>query len=959
MKKLIIIALLLSGIALPGAATAAGTTETGAAADTLLPAGPAVPGALFTTSRNRTTGALSTAAGETLRRNTAPNLTNSLAGQLEGLTLFQGSGEPGNDLASWLIRGIGSYGNAGYNSAKIFVDGFEVNAGYIAYLSPQEIERVSVLRDGAALALFGERGANGVLWIETKRGRIGPATVSASVRFGLQQATALAEPLDSYGYASLYNQAVSNDQGRWAPAYDEKQLEAYRNGSGTNVNWKDEALRDAGYTIDGDVAFRGGSRVARYNVMLNYLNQQGLYDVKNSDARSNRTYERYNLRANLDFTLFKFIDARVDLGGRIERGKRPNISTDDLFYNMARYPANIYEIWDDAERTRWSGTSVYNSNPVASLNALGWRQTQSRVLQGNFSLTERLDFITPGLYLIEAFSFNTYTKSGYSKTRNYARYHNGVRTTTDEDTSLQASGYGSDGMEDWKQGRITLGYDRTLGRHALTGAVDFHLSAYNGDGYFSYKYRYANLNGRFNYAYDDRYVAEFGFSYFGNDAFAPGNQWAFYPSVSAAWVLSNEAFLRNSKTLNLLKLRLSYGRSGFADSGATGVLSNFSSNGRYLFKDYYTDSYVGSFYMGAGEGVWQSSLVHMFLSNPGLHAEKSSKYNVGIDAELFGNRLRLSADAFLDKRTDILTLDNSMMGYYGKNYSFENIGRMTNRGFEASLVWTDQRARWGYSVNGSVSFNRNKIDYMAEVAPAYDYNAQTGRPYGTLIGLVADGFYDVDDFEADGSLREGLPQPMFGSVQPGDIRYLDLDRSGFVDQNDITKIGKSPYPEWTYSLGAAFNYRGFDVSFLLQGIAGASFNLLDNAVQTRAFVDNGNAYPLARGAWAYYPDQGIDTRATATYPRLTTQSNENNYRLSSFWVRSRNFLRVRHIEVGYNFHYHAGLRAAGISNLRIYLNVTNPFTVSKLLSDYDLDPELLSYRYPALKSYNVGVSLTF
>ena len=199
----------------------------------------------------------------------------------------------------------------------------------------------------------------------------------------------------------------------------------------------------------------------------------------------------------------------------------------------------------------------------------------------------------------------------------------------------------------------------------------------------------------------------------------------------------------------------------------------------------------------------------------------------------------------------------------------------------------------------------------------------------------------------------------FGAVQPGDIKYRDLDRSGFVDQNDVTKVGKSPYPEWTYSLGAAFNYRGFDFSFLLQGIAGASFNLLDNAVQTRAFVDNGNVYPIARGAWAYYPEQGIDTRATATYPRLTTQSNENNYQLSSFWVKSRNFMRVRNIEVGYNFRHHAKFRAAGISNFRIYLNVTNPFTVSKLMSDYDLDPELLSYRYPVLKSYNIGVSLTF
>ena len=955
MNKYIIHTLLLTSLVSLGTASARNGRE---GADSVRMPAPTAPEMLFGTSQARTTGAISSVDGATLGKTTATNLTNSFAGRLPGLTLFQGSGEPSNDMASWLIRGIGSYGNASYNSAKIFVDGFEVNASYIAYLSPAEIEHVSLLKDGAALAIFGERGANGVIWIETKRGRVGPVKVSASVRFGLQQATTMAKPLDSYGYASLYNQAVSNDAGFWNPYYDADRLEAYRNGTGTNVDWQDETLRNTGYTIDGDVAVRGGTEAARYNVMLNYLNQQGLYDVKSSDSRSNRMYERYSLRANLDFKVFRFIEARVDLGGRIERGRRPNISTDDLFYNLSRYPSNIYGIWDDAEQTHWSGTSVYNSNPVASVNALGWRQNQSRVLQGNFELLERLDFITPGLYLREAFSFNTLTNSGYSKTRNYARYQNGERTTTDEDTSLQASGYGSDGMEDWKQGKIALGYDRLFGRHALTAAANFHISAYNGDGYFSYKYHYLNLNGRVNYSYDDRYVAEFGFSYFGNDAFAPGNQWAFYPSVSAAWVLSNEAFLKDSKSVDLLKLRLSYGRSGFADSSATGALSGYSSNGRYLFKDYYTNSYVGSFYMGNPEGQWQSSLVQMFMPNPDVHAEKSNKYNIGIDASLFG-KLHITADAFLDKRTDILTLDNSMMGYYGKNYYFNNVGKMTNKGFEASILWNDQRGNWGYAINGSVSFNRNKIDYMAEVAPMYDYNARTGRPYGTLIGLVADGFYDVDDFEADGSLRADLPQPMFGAVQPGDLKYRDLDNSGFVDQNDVTKVGKSLYPEWTYTLGAQFNYRGFDLGFLLQGIAGASFNLLDNAVQTRAFVDNGNVYPIAEGAWAYYPDQGIDTRETATYPRLTTQSNDNNYQLSSFWVKSRNFLRVRNIELGYSFKHHPKFRAAGISDFRIYLNVTNPFTASGLMSDYHIDPELLSYRYPVLKSYNIGVNITF
>lgn len=949
--------LLLTGAALFALATAAAQEPAVADSVRIEPAA-TVPGALFDTPAVRSTASVATVDGAAIGKNISANFTNSLAGLLPGMTLFQGSGEPGNDTANWLVRGIGSYGSASYNSAKIFVDGFEVNASYIAHLSPAEIERVSVLKDGAALALYGERGANGVILIETKRGRVGAFEVNTSFHYGVQQATTLSKPLDAYGYATLYNQAVSNDLGRWAPAYSDAQLEAYRNGQGTNVNWYDEVLRNSGHTFDGDVTFRGGSETARYNVMLDYLNQRGLYNVASSDAKSNRTYERYGLRANLDFTLFKFIDARVDLGGRIERAKRPNINTDDLFFNMARYPANIYEIYDDEEQSRWSGTNVYNSNPVASINALGWRQTQSRVLQGNFELVEKLDFITPGLYLREAFSFNTYTKSGYSKTRDYARYHNGVRTTTNEDTSLTASGYGSDGMEDWKQGRITAGYDGTFGLHALSAAVNLHLSAYNGDGYFSYKYRYVNLNGRFNYSYADRYVAEFGFSYFGNDSYAPGHRWAFYPSLSAAWILSNESFLKDSEVIDLLKVRASYGRSGYSDSSATSAFS-FNSNGRYLYKDYYTNSYTGSFYTGANEGTWQSSLVRMFLANELAHAEKSDKYNFGVDLALFGKRLTLSADAFVEKRTDILTLDTSMMEYFGKNYYFDNIGRMTNKGFEAAVAWNDQRSDWGYRLFGSVAFNRNRIDYMAEVAPAYSWNGQTGRPFGTLIGLVADGFYDVGDFNADGSLRADLPQPMFGKVQPGDIKYLDLDRSGYIDQNDVTKIGKSPFPEWNYTFGASVNWRGFDFSLLLSGIAGASVNLLDNGVQTVAFVDNGNAYPLAQGAWAYYPEQGIDTRATATYPRLTAESNENNYRISSFWVKDRSFMRVRNIELGYSFKNHPRFRAAGIREFRIYFNMTNPFTVSRLMSDYGIDPELLSYQYPVLKSYNVGVNLTF
>ena len=312
----------------------------------------------------------------------------------------------------------------------------------------------------------------------------------------------------------------------------------------------------------------------------------------------------------------------------------------------------------------------------------------------------------------------------------------------------------------------------------------------------------------------------------------------------------------------------------------------------------------------------------------------------------------------MDKRSGILTLDNSIMGYYGSNYYFSNVGKMTNKGFEVSASYSEKVGEVGYSINGMASYSKNKIDYMAEVTPAFPYNAQTGRSFGTPVGLQAIGYYQLSDFNADGSLKNGIPVPAFGAIQPGDIRYKDLNNDGHVDQTDVTSIGKSPYPELTYAFGGSINYKGFDLSILFQGTYGSSVNLLGSSYnQVVAFVNNGNAYDIAKGAWAYYPEQGIDTRATATYPRLTTKGNTNNYQNSSFWMKSGDFLRIRNIELSYNFSNQI-LSKCGLSKLSLFVNATNPVTWSSLLKDYHIDPESMS-GYPVLKSVNVGITASF
>lgn len=911
---------------------------------------------LLTVPARLSTAAISTVSGQTLYKTPTANFTNTLFGRLPGLTVSQGRGEPGNDDALLGIRGIGTYGflggSGGYHTYKIFVDGFEANRNYFRNLSPAEIESVSILKDAAALATFGMRGANGVIYVTTKRGEAGKPTIRFQTRAGIQQPIHMAKPLGSFEFASLYNQAVSNDNGRvWTPAYSPAELDNYRTGSGTNVNWYNETVKEQTPYADADLVFSGGNEDARYLVSMNYANQQGLYNVPNTDTTSNKLFRRYNLRTNLDFRMFKIVEARVDLSGRIGENKQPNYNTGQFWNDLARYPANIYPLKDPASG-EWSGSTIYPNNPYASINELGWTSSNSRILQGNFELKERLDAILPGLYLSQAFSFNSFMISNYSKTANYARFLNGVKTTTDVNTPIRANQQWPGGQEDWKQLLATVGYDKESGDHSLKSAINFHQSEFRGDGLFSFAYHYRNLNGRAHYSYKKKYLAEIAFSYFGSDAFAEGNRWGFYPALSAAWILSEEDFLKSSKLVNFLKLRASAGKTGSADSDGAGIGMQ---NGRFLYQQYYQLNW-NLFYLGNGTPASQGSLQPQYIANPNVFAERSMKYNIGADVQLF-KKLSLTVDAYVDKRTGILTRDNLVPGSYGNVVVVSNLGEQTNKGFEINAEFADRIGKFDYALFGMAFYNKNKINYMAEVPPANSFSALTGRSFGTRIGLEAEGFYQLSDFNADGSLKANLPSPAFGAVQPGDLKYSDLDGDGVVDQRDVTEIGNPVFPKLTYSFGGRIAYAGFDLDVLFQGAYGASVYLLDNGNIYRPFVDNGNAYSTSTNAWAYYPDQQIDTRETARFPRLTTQGNNNNYRMSSFWLKSGDYLRIRNLTLGYTLPGKM-LEKMRMSSFRIFVNAVNPVTWSSLMKNYDMDPETLG-GYPAIKSFNAGISLTF
>jgi TonB-linked SusC/RagA family outer membrane protein len=949
--------LLLAAICWPAAGLKAqASTDTTTPIVVDYPAAARERGPLLEVSRAQSVSATSSTSGAILYKTPVANLTNTLYGRLQGLTVQQGSGEPGYDGAALFIRGIGSYDNSGL---VIYVDGFQTASSYFQYLSPSEIESISVLKDPLTLATFGMKGANGVLWVVTKRGTAGKPKVQVQVASGLQQALKIDKPYGSYDYARLYNEAVSNDnyslnghQFAWTPAYTDAQLQAYKNGTAPNVDWYDQVLKKSGLYSDANVVFSGGDTTTKYGLVFDYMQQGGLYDVSNTNRTSNAFIQRYSARSNLDFNFFKIFEARVDLGGRIEDRRYPNYNGPQLWQDMSKYPSNVYPVKDPSTGA-WSGTTIFPNNPVASLRGLGWASTHDRTLQANFSLKEKLDFITPGLYLNEAVSFNTWTRNSASKTATYSRFYNGTQTTTDKTTDITAVGSTPTDQYDWKQVNLMAGYERRFGLHEFSGALNYYASNYitdyglnltgqnAGNNIF---YHYENAGGRFHYAYDNRYIMELGFGLSGSDNFAPGHRWGFYPAISAGWVVSNESFLKDNKTINQLKLRASAGESG----------NDQSNRGRYLYQQYYVSN--GNYYTGTSLTP-NASVIPAYAANPGIFAEKSMKYDVGVDATLL-NGLSLILDVFQDNRTGIVTQNNNLMATYGAALPFSNIGKVTSKGYEISATYNNRVGAVGYTVGAMVAYAKNKILFQSEIPPVNGFSKITGGPVGSVMGLKANGFYAISDFNPDGSLKAGLPTPGFGAVQPGDVKYVDLDHNGKVDQNDMTRVGKPDTATLTYSFTAGLNFKGFDLGVLFQGNAGNNINLLTAAYyQTVAFVNNINVYPIAGKAWAYYPGQGIDTRATATYPRLTTQANPNNYQNSSFWIKKGDFLRLRNVELGYTLSA-AVLKSMHLDKLRIYVNAVNPVTWSYLGKHYNLDPETTS-GYPGLKSYNAGISLTF
>lgn len=909
------------------------------------------------------TGAVSSISTRDVKQSPAANLAVTLAGRLPGLTALQRSGEPGRDVTQLFIRGQGTT-NA--QSPLILVDGVERD---LTYIDPNEVETVTILKDASSTAIFGVRGANGVILVTTKRGTNEIPAINFSAETGIQDFTRLINPVNSYDFAKLRNQAQVNDG--LQPAYSDFALERYRLGDDPtrypNTNWRDMNLKKFSVQQRYNLNISGASKNMSYFVNAGYLSQGGQFKTEPGLNYDPSFYlKRYNFRSNIDIKLNKNLKAFLNVAGYLEKQNSPfgvfGALGGDASANLARVSPSLYilasifslpanvpgPLTPDGEVT----TSPLEANPVfGQINRTGYiQQTRSNVT-ATYGMEHSLDFITKGLSAKAIVSFDARTTNNLFAGKTYQKFIQVIdpnlkgsdgrdsiyyrQYNNDKNTPLGLNG--ARNFTTLSNVQAYLNYNRTFDvNHTFTGLILYQEQKQVIDAQLPYNLR--GLSTRLTYGFRDTYFLELNAGYNGSEQFAKGRRFGFFPAVSAGWIISNEGFLKNNSVVNLLKIRGSYGTVG----------NDRLSSLRFLYLD---NIQVGGNGYSASLDFGQR-IQENLLRNPNLQWEVAKKANVAVELGLF-NQLSLSVDLYSEKRDNILRTRGTVPALNGLPLNTlppVNLGVIENRGYEVELTYR-KRLSSDWSILSKVNFNhaRNKQIFADEPLLPEDYAyryRQTGYSIGQLFGYQVDGYFDNED-----EIKSSPKQVVGGhEPRPGDFRYKDLNGDGVVNERDQAPIGYSNVPQYTF--GAAFNitYKNFDVSFLFQGITGVS-----NFYQGRGIFENfGNYVPRHLESWT--PER-VANGEDINYPRLTTQQSPNTI-ANSFFIQDASYIRLRNAEIGYTFPDGVA-RKIGAKRIRIYSNGLNLLTFDRL-STKQIDPEISDgLSYPINRLFNFGVNLTF
>lgn len=856
--------------------------------------------------------AVSTIYGDELAKSSITNFGSTLYGKLPGLFLTQGGGEPGYDSPTLRIRGANV-------APLVIIDGFERD---MTYITPEEIESVSVLKDAAALALYGMRGANGAILITTKRGEDKKGELTFSVQSGLQSPVKTVDILDAANYMSLYNMAAAADG--LQPKYTQQDIAM----AGTSprypdVDWKDQVLKNFSNVSRALLGVQGGSQFIEYYVNVGFLYNDGMYKPKNPDMNSNANLTRLNLRSNVDLNISKNTRFSMDLAGSMNKSAFPAYSASEIWNAISTLPPNVFNVKNPDGS--YGGTSLLLNNPVAMIETSGRNNSIDHFLNAGFRISQKFDFITQGLaanlnYVIDNSATNGDGKWRYFQAKQIAP---GVGDTYEYYTYREPTQYNT--WSNAKSTRSTIfSADVTYDMPETNGNELNVLVRYQGDNQYLANtdltpYLVNNYGARLQYAYHKTYMLELAASYYGSDHFAEGNRYGFFPSASAAWVFSNEGFMKDSKLFSFAKLKASYGITGY----------NRYENGRYPFMQFYVGG--GGFPLGAGWD-WYSGIQPGMLANPDYKWELSNKLNVGIELEMLKS-FTLAADYYLDKRTDVLYIDYTHPSASGANLPYENIGKLTNTGFDFKLGYSSQSEQVQWFADLVCSYYKNTIDEMGEAlnTGSLSHLNRTGHSVSSVFGYEVEGYFQ--------SLSEiqSSPAQTFGTPRVGDLKYKDLNNDQVIDSRDMTVIGDY-IGNIDLGLRLGMSYKGFDIEAQLQGQLNRDIILGWNQL----------AQPFLRG------NAATEIALEEGFPTLSL-TNLNNYQTSSYWVRNGDFVKLRNIELGYTLPEQL-TKQLKMNKVRVFLRGVNMLSLSKWKYS---DPEYATIGYPPMKTYFFGLNINF
>lgn len=894
---------------------------------------------------NETSFAVGVATAEDLSRYFAINSSNALYGQIPGLTVLQNGGNWWDQQSTLLVRGQANLGNT--SSPLILIDGFE---RWISAITVEEIENVTILKDAASTALYGQRGANGVILITTKRGLDKGMKINVSYEHSINQPFRMPEMLDAYGYANAINEAFTLEG--MDHRYSGDQLDAYRDGTHPeyypNVNWFDEVLRNTGFVNDVNVTFRGGKGKTRYYVALNYLGGEGLLkqDRNRNNYSTQLSYNQANLRVNLDIDLTKTTMMKFNLAGRISGFNRPGkIAPNNIFSVLYETPANAYPV-QYAEDGMWGGTPVFGRNLIADVNETGFASSHDRTFFADLTLTQDLNKILQGLSLSAAVSIDNSLGYWDQKVKDYVyvyrtadidgvskNLYNFTSSSFGEQTDLDFStSFG--GQLRHANGIVRANYDRSWDRHKLSAMVLFHADSEVGMGQNNTYHRINNA-GHFHYSFDKKYFADLTMSYSGNNILPANNRFRFYPALSLGWMVSEENFLSEIDAIDNLKLRTSAGWVGLEPNVRYLDLEKFGGGGNYFYGD---------------NNSSQGSLQEDRRANPAVDPEKSFVSNIGFDAQLL-NGLSLNVDLFYENRSQILVSDaNSTSNVMGIAGTMVNDGVVENKGIEIGALWNQNIGDFSYSLEAQYSFARNKIIEQNEIFHEWNYLKRTGQRVGQPFGLQDNGFWGVNDGlnGVNNITPDGVVYTYTSVLKPGDVRYVDHNGDNKIDEFDMIPLGYSWLPEIYFSFSLSAAYKNVGMYAIFQGVSNVS-EMLNTKDIFWPLYNNGNISTFSNDRWT------PETAATATLPRLTPERNNNNYIASTVWQRDASYLKLRTLEFYYNLPSNI-INKVKLNKAKLFVRGLNLFSIDNINI---MDPEETGKVYPTLRSCNVGVSIEF